>query len=114
MVARNEIVAAIPSNGQLSNLVDGGGMRLAGIYLPSNFQGTSLTLLAAPANSQYGQGFILSNNSGNISFTVAANQYIGFDQNANTNGIAKLQIKAGSSQSSGAANILTVWVPWSA
>lgn len=113
MVARNEIVATVPSNGTTSPVVNGGGLRLSGIYVPANFQGTTLKLLAAPATQQFGQGYTLSNSSGDISFTVAAGKYYGFDLNAATDGIQSVQILTGSSQSSGAANFLMVWAPWS-
>ena len=113
MTARNEIIATIASSGTLSGMVDGGGYRLAGVYLPSNFQGTGFKILGTPKNQSMGADYILSNNSGNISYTCAAGQYIGFDMNANTAGLAQIKILAASSQSSGAVNIVTVWVPWS-
>ena len=112
-MSRNTAQVTIAATATLSSLAATNGQRLAGIYIPSNWTGTTFELSAVPAGGSAGTGSTLANNSGAISYTCAAGQYIAFDTNAVTAGIENVQILAGSTQSN-AVTLTLVFVPFSA
>lgn len=111
-MARNLIAVTIGNNQTASTVANGHGLRLAGVYLPSNFTGTSFTLQALASSNGSTVGSAVANSSGAISYTCAAGQYIPFDINAVTAGIDQVVIVAGSSQTpTNGVMLVTVWYP---
>ncbi len=87
----------ISASGTTSNAIDLGGTALCGVYIPSGFQGTSITFQAATAID--GSFVAVKGKDGqNISATVAASQYTALDP-ADFAGVRFLKIVSGTTES---------------
>lgn len=82
-----------------TNGIDLGECRLTGITLPATFDGTALTF--TQADSYAGTYYTVNNGAGDLSLTVAASKYIGFNQDNSEifKGIRYLKPVCGTSQS---------------
>ena len=97
---RNLVTLTIPVNSSASNVGQGNGQTLCGLYVPAGLTGTTLTFNAYGAGGQFGN--LVTDGSGNaVSKTVksATDQYIDLSQDLIASGIDGIQVVSGTTQS---------------
>lgn len=87
--------AVIPSGQTTSGTIPTEGSSLCGIQIPASFTGTSLTFLAATLVG--GPYQPVYNKSGQVSYTVAAGQFIAIDP-VDFYGVVFLQIESNATE----------------
>lgn len=93
-----DLTATIASGQTESAAIDLHGTELMGMFIPSTFDGTTLTLQAAPALD--GTYVAVQDGFGSdVSFTVAASKYIAISNLTATAGLRFIKLVAGTSQS---------------
>lgn len=91
--------ATVASGGTTSSEVDlGKGQQLVGIYVPSTFDGTTITLTAAPTAG--GTHVAVQDGYGNaFTLTTTASRYVPIPNLAITAGVQYIKLVCGTSQS---------------
>lgn len=93
-----DLTATVASGQTTSGTVDLSGTQLAGIFVPSTFDGTTISFNALPSAS--GTAVAVQDGSGNAySLTTTASRYVPIPNLAIFAGIRFLQIVCGTSQS---------------
>jgi hypothetical protein len=107
---RNLVLLTIAVGQTASNVGQGNGMTLVGLYVPAALTGTTLTFNAYGAGGQYGN--LVTDGSGNaVSKTVksATDQYIELSADLVANGIDGIQVVSGTMQATNPANLTAVF-----
>lgn len=98
-ISRNcyDLTATIAATGTISGAVDLGGCSLAGVILPSTFDGTAFTLQVS--DTLDGTYVDAIDNGGNAigATSIAASRFVSLNT-ADTQGMRFIKIKAGSTQ----------------
>jgi hypothetical protein len=109
-MARNLVALTIAVNATASNVGQGNGQILCGLYVPAALTGTALTFNAYGAGGQFGN--LVTDGSGSaISKTVksATDQYIDLSQDLIAAGIDGIQVISGSTQLTNPATLTAVF-----
>lgn len=94
-----DLQATIASGGTTSNEVDLAGTTLVGLYIPSTFDGTTLTLTAAPtAGGTHVAVQIDHTSASSYTITTTASRYVPLANLAIPSGLRFIKLVAGSSQ----------------
>ena len=88
--------ATIASGATESEAVDLGGLELAGIFVPDTFDGTTLTIKAAP--SLNGTYVTVMEEDADFSVTVAASRYVPIENLALFAGAQYIKLVSGTAQ----------------
>jgi len=109
---RNLINITIPVGQTVSNIAQGNGMTLVGLYVPANLTGTTLTFNAYASNGQLPVGLVTDGSGSAVSKTVKAttDQYIDLSTDLVAHGIDGVQVISGSSQSTTPAKLVAVFI----
>ena len=89
--------ATIPAGQTESEVVDLGGTELAGVFVPPTFDGTTLSLKAAPTAA--GTFVAVQSGGSDYSITTAASKYAPVENLALTAGLQFVKLVAGTAQS---------------
>lgn len=109
-MVENALTATIASGATQSEAVDLYGYTLAGIFIPSNFDGTTLTIQVAPSLAgTYVNAQAANDASTVLTLTVAASQYVPIDNLHIAAGWRFIKFTAGTAQS-GSNSVLTLAV----
>lgn len=104
-----DLTATIASGQTESGVVDLGGTQLVGLFLPSTFDGTTLSIQAALTA---GGTFVpVYADGADLGFTVAAAKAVGFENLAPLAGWRFIKLVAGTSQSTSDTVITLVTRP---
>jgi len=99
-IISNNLTATIASGGTQSGVVDLSGCTLCGIYIPSTFDGTTLTVQTSPTvDGTYVNAQASSSASTVYTITVAASQYVPLENLSVGAGWRFIKFTAGTSQS---------------
>lgn len=107
---RNLVALTIPVSSTASNVGQGNGQTLVGLYVPANLTGTTLTFNAYGAGGKFGN--LVTDGSGNaVSKTVksSTDQYIDLSADLIAGGIDGIQVVSGSSQTTNPAVLTAVF-----
>lgn len=96
----SEIQATVSVSGTASDEIDLGGDQLVGIFVPSTFDGTNITLTASPTS---GGTFVAVQNgdgdSGAYTITTTASRFVPIDNLAITAGLRFVKLVCATAQS---------------
>lgn len=108
-MARNKLIATIASGAAISNVVQGNGATLVGLYIPAGYPSTTVKFNAYTASGTT-EGAVSDGAGGVYTKTISSgvDQYVDLSADLFTAGIDGIQLIAGSN-ASGAVNIQTLW-----
>lgn len=99
-MAANIPTVTIANGATQSNAIDLFGYTICGIFIPSTFDGTTLTVQVAPtAAGTYVNAQAASSASTVLTLTVAASQYVPIENLAVVKGWRHIKLTSGTSQS---------------
>jgi len=108
MSTRSYQKATIAVNGTVSTVAQSNGQQLAGVYVPANFTGSSLTFIGNNVSGSLSGP--VSNGASALSVTVAAGQYVPLTPGT-FQGLDAVQFVANTNQLTAAAVLTAVFGP---